>query len=323
LTRFMAGLLLGLLLPACLLAGCGSGEIQADGGGYIHIEEEAAILAESPAAKTAAPDGKAVKAEASGILVKESSDVSIDYSNTEDGYVMVKFKAESSQKIKAQVKGPTTTYTYNVKPGQWEVFPLSDENGKYQVSVLKNVSGNKYAVLASQSFTVKMKDEFAPFLLPNQYVNYAEAPETVKKAASLCKKAEEPLKKVEKIYKYVVKNFTYDTEKARTVKSGYLPDLDKVLKAKKGICFDYAAVMAGMLRSEGVPCKLVVGYAGEAYHAWISVYVEGEGWIEGVVYFDGESWQRMDPTFASSGGQSKSIMKYIGDGSNYSAKYFY
>ena len=96
-----------------------------------------------------------------------------------------------------------------------------------------------------------------------------------------------------------------------------------LLKKKKGICFDYAALMTGMLRSQGVPCKLVVGYAGTAYHAWISVWVDGKGWIDNVIYFDGTQWKRMDPTFASGGNKSKSIMKYIGDGKNYTAKYFY
>jgi len=67
----------------------------------------------------------------------------------------------------------------------------------------------------------------------------------------------------------------------------------------------------------------VVGYAGGAYHAWISVWSEETGWIDGAIYFDGSTWQRMDPTFASSGKQSAAIMAYIGDGSNYSAKYFY
>ena len=32
--------------------------------------------------------------------------------------------------------------------------------------------------------------------------------------------------------------------------------------------------MTGMLRSQGIPSKLVVGYAGTAYHAWISVWTE-------------------------------------------------
>ena len=79
----------------------------------------------------------------------------------------------------------------------------------------------------------------------------------------------------------------------------------------------------GMLRSQGIPCKLVVGYAGTAYHAWISVWSEETGWVDGVIYFNGTSWHRMDPTFASSGKGSKAIMAYIGDGKNYSAKYFY
>ena len=45
--------------------------------------------------------------------------------------------------------------------------------------------------------------------------------------------------------------------------------------------------------------------------------------MDGVIWFNGSSWQRMDPTFASSGGSSDAIMEYIGDGANYSAKYFY
>ena len=125
------------------------------------------------------------------------------------------------------------------------------------------------------------------------------------------------------IYDYVVKTLSYDYDKAATVKSGYLPVLDEIMQSEIGICFDYAAVMTGMLRSQGVPCKLVVGYAGSAYHAWISVWVEGSGWVDGVIWFDGHAWQRMDPTFASGGNSSADILAYIGNGANYSAKYFY
>ena len=170
---------------------------------------------------------------------------------------------------------------------------------------------------------MELEDEFAPYIRPNQYVNYADAPKTMAKAKSLTKKKKSALKKVGAIYDYVVENVSYDRKKAKTVESGYLPDLDSVLKKKKGICFDYAALMTGMLRSQGVPCKLVIGYAGTAYHAWISVWVDGKGWIDNVIYFDGTQWKRMDPTFASGGNKSKSIMKYIGDGKNYTAKYFY
>ena len=261
--------------------------------------------------------------EASGTLVTKNDRAVIDYSNTGDGYVMINHTAAAGGRLKAQVTGPVTTYTYNLTPGVWETFPLSDGNGGYKVTILENVVDNKYAMVISGSFQVSLKSEFEPFLHSNQYVNYATAAGTIAKAEELAGSASGTLGKVEKIYNYVIGNVTYDKQKAASVKSGYLPVLDSVLSSKKGICFDYAALMAGMLRSQGIPCKLVVGYAGKAYHAWISVWTEEDGWIDSIIYFDGSAWHRMDPTFASASGSSDSIMEYIGDGSNYSVKYLY
>ncbi len=287
--------------------------------GIVEIEEEAAILSEAPGAVS-----MVLKTVASGTQVKKNEYSIIDYSNVSDGYIMVKYTEDTSNKIKAQVAGPSgVVYTYNVTPKKYEVFPLSDGNGTYKTTIFQNISGTSYMTVLSQSFTVELTDEFAPFLTPNQYVNYTENSKVVKKAASLTKGITDPLDKVKKIYNYVVNNFTYDRKKAKTVKSGYLPDLDTVLKAKKGICFDYAAVMTAMLRSQGVPSKLVVGYSGDAYHAWINVYTDDSGWIDGIIFFDGNIWKLMDPTYASSGKSSKAILKYIGDGSNYKAKYLY
>ena len=143
------------------------------------------------------------------------------------------------------------------------------------------------------------------------------------KAAELVQNKSGDFEKMKAVYEFVVNNFTYDTQLAETVKSGYLPVVDDVLAARKGICFDYAAVMAAMLRSQNIPCKLVVGYAGTVYHAWINVYITGTGWIEKAIYFDGKSWTLMDPTFASNANSSASIMKYISNGSNYTQKYAY
>ena len=154
-------------------------------------------------------------------------------------------------------------------------------------------------------------------------MNFNSDSKVVAKAEELCAGKTSDMDKLTAIYNYVVNNFTYDKELAATVQSGYLPDVDKVLEAKKGICFDYAAVMSAMLRSQNIPCKLVVGYAGTVYHAWVNVYIEGTGWIANAIFFDGENWTLMDPTFASSGHSSASIMKYIGDGSNYTSKYAY
>ncbi len=287
-------------------------------GEDVNLEDEAVAMTAAPAVSTM------LTPVASGTQVKKNNKAEIDYSNTKDGYVMVRFVAATDKRLKVQVKGPTTTYTYNLTQGQsWTTFPLSDGNGTYKVVVYENTSGTKYATVLSQEMSVTLTDEFAPFLRPNQYVNYENAPKTIAKAQELAGGTTDPLKKVERIYNYVVKNMTYDYKLASTVQSGYLPVLDTVLEKKTGICFDYAALMTGMLRSQGVPCKLVVGYAGTAYHAWISVWSEGTGWVDGAIYFNGTSWQRMDPTFASTGKQSASIMQYIGDGKNYTVKYLY
>lgn len=299
-----------------LLAGC-AGTQKKTGDDFRKMSFSEAELPAHPAL----PD--ILRPVASGISVEETDRAVIDYSNTSDGYVMVYVKEETENRLKVQVKGPATTYTYNIAVGKWETFPLSDGNGTYRVTLLENVEGSKYAQVQSVSAEVTLKDEFAPFLRPNQYVAYGDAAETVKKAAQLCDGRFTELEKVQRIYEYVIHTLTYDKELAATVESGYLPALDAVLEAKKGICFDYAALMTGMLRSQSVPCKLVVGYAGEAYHAWISVYTEKDGWIDNVIYFDGAAWKRMDPTFASSGEQSDETMKYIGDGTNYIEKYLY
>ena len=261
--------------------------------------------------------------EASGLLVASNEYATIDYSHTEDGYVMVLFTASTDKKIKAQVIGPGEAYTYNLEPDQWTTFPLSDGNGEYSVKIYENIVDKRYAKVLAVDFSVALQDEFAPFIRPNQYVNYENATATIRTAAELTLAETDLLAKVKCIYDYVVKNISYDYEKAASVESGYLPDLDAVLATKKGICFDYASLMTGMLRSQGIPCKLIVGYAGTVYHAWISVWSESTGWIDGAVYFDGSSWQRMDPTFAASFKNQAEAMEYIGNGQNYTSKYIY
>ncbi len=274
-----------------------------------NLPGEAAI----PHSATAVPSGE---------KTKYNSEVIIDYSNAEDGYVMVKYIRDTDKKLKAQVKGPKTTYTFNLEPNKWAAFPLADESGQYKISVFKNASGSKYASVLSATVKVTLSDPFAPFLHSNQYVDFDNAPDAVALADKLCKDLTE-LEMVEEVYHYVVENLSYDYKLAKSVKSGYLPDLDQVLEKGKGICFDYAALMTGMLRSQGVPCKLAVGYAGDVYHAWISVWTADTGWIDGIVFFDGESWQRMDPTFASSADGDEEILDFIGNGKNYSVKYIY
>ncbi|NCC86803.1 MAG: transglutaminase domain-containing protein [Clostridia bacterium] len=259
---------------------------------------------------------------ASGTIAYANDKATIDASNTGDGYIMIKYTG-SAAKVKVRVIKDTTYYYDLSLSGNYEVFPLSMGSGTYSVDVLENVSGNSYVQAQSASIGVSLSSSFAPFLRPNQYVNYNGSTTAVLKAAELCTGYSTDLQKLDRIYNFVIDNFTYDSNKAATVSSGYLPDLNSVYAQRKGICFDYAALMTAMLRSQNIPCKLVVGWASSSYHAWVNVYIRNVGWINGAIYFDGQSWKLMDPTFASSANSSSSIMQYIGNGSNYSAQYYY
>ncbi len=262
---------------------------------------------------------------ASGITVLSNAKAVVDVSNAKDGYIMVASKEKTSKKLKVRITGPNkTVYTYNLNSdGTYEAFSLSDGEGKYSIAVFENISGNKYATAYSTDLTVMLTDEYAPYLRANQYVNYTADSEVVKKAGELTKDKKTAMEKIAAVYQYTVTNFTYDTEKAKTVQSGYLPKVDTVLAEKKGICFDYAAVMTAMLRSQGIPTRLVIGYTGDVYHAWINTFIPEKGWMEGSIYFDGENWKLMDPTFASTAKQSKQIMAYIENTQNYTEKYLY
>ena len=130
------------------------------------------------------------------------------------------------------------------------------------------------------------------------------------------------VKKETKVYNYVTSTITYDHTKAATVQSGYTPNVDEIMASGTGICLDYAAVMASMLRSQNIPTRLEVGYAGQAYHAWISTYITDVGWVNGIIEFDGVNWSLMDPTFAANSSET-ALKNFIGNGSNYKTKYIY
>jgi len=260
--------------------------------------------------------------EASGIVTFGNDSVSIDASHTAEGYVMVCYRG-SADKVRLRVTTPdATAYNYALSSGSFETFPLTGGDGNYRIDILEHAYDNMYAIAFSQDITATLNDEFKPFLYPNQYVWFAEDFQAVAFARTLSDESSDDLDYLEKVYLYIMENIDYDEELAANVKTDYLPDIDRTLAAGKGICFDYASLMAAMLRSQGIPTKLVVGYSGQAYHAWISVYLKEIGWVDNIIWFDGKSWSLVDPTLAANNSAS-SVRDYIGDGSNYTVKYSY
>lgn len=258
--------------------------------------------------------------EAPGTSVHSCDVAVIDVSNSAEGYICASYTG-TNEKVKLQIKGPDgVTYTYNLHGKGYEVFPLTAGSGSYTVGVFENISGTKYSTALSAQFEAGITNTFGPYLYPNQYVNFTAASLPIAKAVELAYPASSDLEVVEQVYNYIISHFSYDYDKAATVVSGYLPVVDDVYRSNTGICFDYAAVMATMLRTQNIPTRLEVGYVGEEYHAWISVYIKDMGWVNGIIEFDGTNWNLMDPTFAST---SKSPKDYITKNSKYLTKYVY
>ncbi|MCL2386594.1 MAG: transglutaminase domain-containing protein [Defluviitaleaceae bacterium] len=262
---------------------------------------------------------------ASGTNVRRVDRAEIDFSNASNGYVMVRFLENTTASVRVLITGPDEIrYQYRLNTdGRWEVFPLTAGNGNYTIGVFEQVDGNRFATVVSVNLSVTLSCEFAPFLRPNQFVNFNRESNAVTQAAQLVSGSQSVVESVGRVYNFVITNIEYDFDLAANVRSGYVPDIDRVLERRKGICFDYAALMTAMLRSQGIPTKLVIGYAGDVFHAWISVHSEETGWINNIIWFDGEDWRLMDPTFAATANQSESVMRFIGDGTNYNPTHFH
>ena len=244
----------------------------------------------------------------------------IDTSCTGEGYVAV--AAQSDSRLKFQVIKDDETYNYNMhQDGTPSVFPLQSGSGVYRFRIMQNIVDKKYAMLYETEADVVLGDEFQPFLRPSDYVNYTKDSKCVAKAGELAKQSYSQVDVIRNVYEFICKSVKYDRKKAETVQSGYLPDPDETMATGKGICFDYASLAAAMLRSQGIPTKVIFGYVSpnDVYHAWNMFYTEETGWVTAEFAVDQSDWTRMDLTFSANGSDSN----FIGDGSNYSDVYQY
>lgn len=295
-----------LLLMLCLLSGClGAGE---------------SIPAAKPSDAAFTPYAAPPLADAVFHDTEAVDGIKLDLSAVEQGYIAISAAAE--RRLKLRVKKGEEEYTYNIaSDGTPSIFPLQCGSGDYTFQVWENIEGTKYARIYSAQAAVVLADEFQPFLRPSDYVAYTADSQAVKTAAELAAGCATDAEVIRAVYEYVCANISYDDDKAETVPKGYLPDPDETLRTGKGICFDYAALTAAMLRSQGIPAKVVFGYTGpdDTYHAWNMVYADSAGRITQDFAAAAGEWNRLDPTLAASGVDSQ----YISNDKNYVALYLY
>ena len=85
---------------------------------------------------------------------------------------------------------------------------------------------------------------------------------------------------VHNLYEYLV-NFKYDDELAKIINKEYdiyRPNHLNIVDKQSGVCIDTASLGVSILRSKGIPCRMVFGDCNGLYHAWIE-YKNGEDWF--------------------------------------------
>jgi len=262
---------------------------------------------------------------ASGVLVEQNDRVAIDYSNTRDGYIIVLHSGKAASELRVVVKAPhDETYIYILRDGDIaEVIPLAEGDGEYTISVFEHVEGDQYRQILTLTVDVTLTEDHAPFIRPSQFVNYTRDSHLVGLAYDLTKDSKDTDEKITAIYTFVVDKFVYDYELAESVPSGYIPNLDDVLERRKGICFDYASLVTAMLRSQGIPAMLEIGYHGDEYHAWISVHCPENGWIENRFNYNGMDWAMRDPTVESGQKRAHASRQEAIDDDDYRVRFNY
>ncbi len=147
------------------------------------------------------------------------------------------------------------------------------------------------------------------FLQSTQTIKWDNNMNSIRKAKELTVNAKTDEEKVSAIYRYIINNVKYDYDKKNSMSTDYIPSIEGTLKSSQGICYDYAALFAAMLRSVDVPTKLIMGYKNDIneYHAWNQVYLK-----------DTKQWVTIDTTYDSIKAKGKSPYAMIKNVSDYS-----
>jgi hypothetical protein len=182
-----------------------------------------------------------------------------------------------------------------------EIFNPTSDNEKDIVAVVPGKiieDGTLYStygwVISPTIAEMKSSSTVYPAWIANRYLSISPTiPERVKElATSITAGSTDPYSKTEAITMYLRLNMHYSTSIQALPEGKDLVDWF-LFDSQKGFCSQYASAEVIMLRSLGIPARLVAGYAqgavsqnGKLYnvrlkdsHAWPEVYFVNIGWV--------------------------------------------
>ena len=216
-----------------------------------------------------------------GTIPVHGAEMRVSAQKKSEGIIIVNVKSESGKKIRigahALESDEIYYFTYEIDSGAVDI-PLIFGNGKYSVELFEELENKYYVLCDSYDFELKLSDYDIVYLSSSLIVPWENAEKTIAMAEELTSRKKSDFAKFNAIYKYVTENYVYDITK--TVEAGYRSSPDTTLAEGTGICLDIAVLMAALLRSAGIRCKLVYGYVKgtDGLHSWNEVYIRGT-WI--------------------------------------------
>lgn len=186
---------------------------------------------------------------------------------------------------------------------QMYVDATEDTDGNLLVSAVRSRyvlrQGDRYDVTSSVSMATASELRTAPNDYPawvtERYLQLPETvtPETIALAAELTAPYDNNFDKSLVVRDYLREAITYN-DQIPAPPEGEEPVHYTLFVSKEGYCNYYASAMAVMLRSQGIPARVVSGYAQGDYseedlayrvrasnaHTWVEVYFPRYGWIQ-------------------------------------------
>ena len=245
--------------------------------------------------------------------------IAINKSRTDVGLAGVRYAGDIpvDRKLKVSTrKDGYPDYNYVIQSNETVFYPLTCGNGTYAIKLLKQTEpeSNKYSVLMTDSVTLNLADQDTVYA--QSCVNMPWNPDMgcIKFAKDITQRMNE-VYKAETLWRHIIDNYHYDLELANRVYTGeikyqWAPDIEKIFREQKGVCFDLTALYNSMLRSVGIRAKMVHGPVSpnNIYHAWSEVYIDGK-------------WQLVDVTFDSGRKDAVFLRQY--EKMKYEVKFYY
>ncbi len=127
--------------------------------------------------------------------------------------------------------------------------------------------------------------------------------------------AQTDLEKARALFVWVAANVHYDDRNVKSYRFGYavksidtLSAAASVLRSRQGVCTDYSLLLYQLLKSAGLPARIITGYAkGQPDQAGTPIRSINHQW--NMVFLD-DRWQPLDATWASTNKGTRPLNMY-------------